>query len=141
MPEIIFADTSFLVAFHNKRDDRHKEARAFINDYIINQTPVAFIITDYIFDETITTIMKQGGKSLAIDTAKKIYESPAIRIISITSEIFNKAYQTFIDYRDQLWSFTDCTSICLLSSLQINMKVAAYDSHFQTAGLEVVTLP
>ena len=84
--------------------------------------------------------MKQGGKNLAIDIAKKIYESSAIKIIPVTSEIFNKAYQMFIDYQDQLWSFTDCTSICFLRTRKINIKVAAYDSHFQTAGLEVITL-
>jgi len=139
MPEIIFADTSFLVAFHNKRDDRHKEARAFIQNYIVNRIPVAFTVTDYIFDETITTIMKQGGKALAIETAKKIYNSPSVKIFPVNSEIFNLAYKMFIDYHDQLWSFTDCASICFLRSQKIKIKVAAYDSHFAAAGFNIIT--
>lgn len=140
MPEIIFADTSFLVAFYNKKDDKHKEARTFIQKHIDQRIPVAFVITDYIFDETVTTIMKQGGKSLAIDIAKKLYESPSIKILSINSEVFNKAYGMFIHYHDQLWSFTDCTSICFLKNLRANIRVAAFDSHFVAAGFDVVTI-
>lgn len=139
MPEIVFADTSFLVAYYNKKDDNHETARAFIHNYIENKTRVAFIITDYIFDETVTTIMKQGGKDLAIDIAKKLYESPPIKIFPINSEIFNLAYDMFINYHDQMWSFTDCTSFCFLKGYQLNMNVATFDSHFIAAGFNVVT--
>lgn len=72
MPGIVFADTSFLVAYYNKKDDKHALARTFAQDCMIRKVPIAFLITDYIFDETVTTIMKQGGKDLAIDIAKKI---------------------------------------------------------------------
>jgi predicted nucleic acid-binding protein len=84
--------------------------------------------------------MKQGGKIRAVAIAKKLYESPSIKIFPVNSEVFNKAYETFIHYQDQLWSFTDCTSICFLKNLQATEKVAAFDSHFITAGFDVVTL-
>lgn len=138
MQKIIFADTSFLVAYHNKRDDKHTEARAFIKKHIDNQIPVVFIITDYIFDETVTTIMKQGGKTLAVDIAIRIYESPSIKIFPVNSEIFNGAYKMFIDYHDQLWSFTDCTSFCFLKNYKDKIGVAAFDQHFVAAGFDVV---
>lgn len=78
MSEIIFADTSFLVAFYNKKDDKHSIARLLVQNFIHHQTSVAFLIIDYIFDETLTTVMRQGGKNLAVDIAQKIYESPSI---------------------------------------------------------------
>ena len=139
MQEIVFADTSFLVAYHNKKDDKHKKARDFIQNYIEQQIPVIFIITDYIFDETVTTLMKQGGKELAIDIAEKMIESPTIIILPINSEIFNLAYAMFIGYRDQLWSFTDCTSFCFLKNYPATIKTAAFDRHFIAAGFTIVT--
>jgi predicted nucleic acid-binding protein len=139
MPEVIFADTSFLVAFYNRKDDRHVGARAFIQRYIADRTPVAFSITDYIFDETVTTIMKQGGKTLAIDVAQKIYQSPTIKIFPIDGETFNSAYDMFTQYRDQMWSFTDCASFCFLNSLSPRPKVAAFDGHFAAAGFTIIT--
>ena len=50
MSEIIFADTSFLIAFYNKKDDKHPTARLLVQNLIHHRTSVAFIITDYIFD-------------------------------------------------------------------------------------------
>jgi predicted nucleic acid-binding protein len=50
----IFADTSFLVAFYNKRDKNYQEARNFISESDKN---IAFIISDYIFDEVLTVLL------------------------------------------------------------------------------------
>ncbi|OHC06253.1 MAG: hypothetical protein A2545_02430 [Planctomycetes bacterium RIFOXYD2_FULL_41_16] len=138
MSEIIFADTSFLIAFYNKKDDKHPTARLLVQNLIHQQTSVAFIITDYIFDETLTTVMRQGGKNLAVDIARKIYESPSIKIFPIDSEIFNLSYDMFINYRDQMWSFTDCTSFCFLRRYKDALKVAAFDRHFIAAGFHVI---
>ena len=138
MSEIIFADISFLIAFYNKKDDKHPTARLLVQNLIHQQTSVAFIITDYIFDETLTTVMRQGGKNLAVDIARKIYESPSIKIFPIDSEIFNLSYDMFINYRDQMWSFTDCTSFCFLRRYKDALKVAAFDRHFIAAGFHVI---
>ncbi len=138
MSEIIFADTSFLIAFYNKKDDKHSSARLLIQKLIHRQTPVSFIITDDIFDETLTTVMRQGGKNLAVDIARKIYESPSIKIIPINSEIFSLSYEMFTNYRDQMWSFTDCTSFCFLRRHTSILKVAAFDRHFLAAGFYVI---
>src|SRR3972149_4673998 len=96
MTRTFFADTSFIV------------------DLIRKKETVRFIITDYIFDETLTTILNRGGKQLAIEVATKIYTSPTISIATINREIFSKAYELFVGYADQEWSFTDCCSITFL---------------------------
>ena len=132
MSEIIFADTSFLIAFYNKKDDKHPTARLLVQNLIHHRTSVAFIITDYIFDETLTTVMRKGGKNLAVDIARKIYESPSIKTFPIDSEIFNLSYEMLINYRDQMWSFTDCTSFCFLRRYKDALKVAAFGPPFHS---------
>ncbi|MBI4389691.1 MAG: hypothetical protein HY580_05875 [Nitrospinae bacterium] len=56
MKQTFFADTSFLVAFYNSRDDHHRQARDFIADLSKRKANTGFIITDYIFDETLTDL-------------------------------------------------------------------------------------
>lgn len=140
MTQTFFADTSFLVAFYNSHDDHHQEARAFIAQLTERKVTVQFLITDYIFDETLTTILNRGGKRLAIEAARKIFSSPSISILTVDAEMFSKAYELFIGYADQDWSFTDCSSIAFLKEHFQNrpVPVATFDRHFAVAGLETV---
>ena len=140
MTRTFFADTSFLVAFYNVRDDNHKTARNFIAELIRKKETVRFLITDYIFDETLTTILNRGGKQLAIEAAGKMFHSPTISIATINPEIFSKAYKLFVGYADQEWSFTDCSSIAFLKEYFRGrvIHVAAFDNHFVTAGFRTV---
>ncbi len=140
MTQTFFADTSFLVAFYNTRDDHHPQARTFIAGLSESEDPSEFLITDYIFDETLTTILNRSGKRLAIEAAKKIYSSPNIPIITISPEVFSAAYELFIRYADQEWSFTDCTSIALLREhfQKRPIPVATFDQHFRAAGFRTV---
>jgi predicted nucleic acid-binding protein len=142
MTRTFFADTSFLVAFYNAHDDHHREARAFIAGLIELEERAEFFITDYIFDETLTTILNRAGKLLAIGAAKKIYSSPSISIVTISPEVFSKAYELFIRYADQEWSFTDCTSISLLREHfpKRLIPVATFDQHFRAAGFQTVPM-
>ena len=140
MTQTFFTDTSFLVAFYNTRDDHHQQARTFIAGLIEFEESAEFLIIYYIFDETLTTILNRSGKRLAIDAAKKIYSSLNIPIITISPEVFSAAYELFIRYADQEWSFTDCTSIALLKEhfQKRPMQVATFDQHFRAAGFRTV---
>lgn len=136
----LFADTSFLVAFYNVHDDHHEQARGFIAGLMERRETSRFLITDYIFDETLTTILNRGGKRLAIEAAEKIFSSPSISIVTIDAEIFRKAYGLFTHYADQEWSFTDCSSIAFLRRhfQKRPIPVATFDHHFTAAGFQTV---
>ena len=136
MTQTFFADTSFLVAFYNIRDRHHLPARAFIAKLSERKESVHFLITDYIFDETLTTILSRGGKQLAMDAGQRIFTSTIITIQTIDEKLFRQAYEIFIRYADQEWSFTDCSSIAFLKKHPHPISVAAFDRHFVTAGFQ-----
>jgi uncharacterized protein len=140
MTHTFFADTSFLIAFYNIRDDHHAAAKELIAKFIERKENVQFHITDYIFDETLTTILNRGGKHLALDAAKKILASPSISLHMINTEIFRNAYDIFVRYADQEWSFTDCSSIAYLKHRfkRSRIQVATFDHHFEAAGFQIV---
>ena len=50
----IFLDTSFLVAFYNKKDKNHSEARRLISEA---DKHTSFVISDYVFDEILTVLL------------------------------------------------------------------------------------
>jgi len=131
----IFVDTSFLVAFYNKRDKDHQEARNFISESDKN---IAFIISDYIFDEVLTVLLVRGGKSLSIEAGRKILEDDRIDLLQIDEEIFQKTWLIYHGFQDKEWSFTDCTSYVLMKNLSINTG-ASFDDHFNQFGF--ITVP
>ena len=132
---VVFIDTSFLVAFYNKRDKNHKKARNFISEADKN---MAFIITDYIFDEVLTVLLVRGGKSLSIEAGRRILEDERIGLLQIDEEIFQKAWLIYQGFEDKEWSFTDCISYVLMKNLSIDTG-ASFDDHFNQFGF--ITVP
>jgi len=131
----IFLDTSFLVAFYNKRDKNHQKARRFISK---SDKSMAFLISDYIFDEVLTVLLVRGGKSLSIEAGRKILEDERIDLFQIDEEIFQKAWMVYQGFQDKEWSFTDCASYVLMKNLSIDTG-ASFDDHFNQFGF--ITVP
>jgi len=131
----IFLDTSFLVAFYNRRDKDHLKARRFISE--VKEGSI-FIISDYIFDETLTVLLVRGGKPLSIEAGRKILEDERIYLLQIDEEVFQKAWLVYRSYQDKKWSFTDCTSYVLMKNLSVNIG-ASFDGHFNQFGF--ITVP
>ena len=54
----------------------------------------------------------------------------------MSPEIRESAWQIFLDYDDQEFSFTDCTSFALMRLKNIQ-DAFTFDGHFQTMGFAV----
>lgn len=137
--ELIFLDTSLLVAYYNADDTNHTKARELIRD--IEGKRVVFLISDYIFDEILTVLLVRAGKEMAIKVCNAILrdtELGNIRLIHINEEVFTKAAMIFVQFVDKKWSFTDCTSYVLMKSKGIT-KCASFDEHFSQFGFDVLT--
>ena len=83
----IFLDTSFLVAFYNKRDQNHSQAWKFISETDIG---ISFIISDYIFDEVLTVLLVRGGKPLSIEAGRMILEDDRIDLLQMDEHVFQR---------------------------------------------------
>jgi len=133
--ERVFLDASFLIAYHNRKDENHKKAVKWIRD--IRKKKVRFVISDYIFDEILTVLLVRGSKELSVSAGRKILESGFVTLIQVDNAVFNKAWRIYQNYSDKNWSFTDCTSYVLMKGLGI-LKGASFDEHFKQFGFEVV---
>ena len=93
--------------------------------------------TDYVTDETLTTIRFRLGLDAAEAWWLTIDGSARLRIESIDEARKERALSLFFRYRDKSFSFTDCCSFVLMRELQTR-RALTLDHHFRQTGFEVV---
>lgn len=112
----ILLDTSFLIAYHNKKDEHHKRARQI--------DPEDGIINDYVFNETVNLVMVRNDHRKAVDYSQFLRK--ALRIVRVSKPIFDEAAEKFEDHEV---SFTDASIAATAEKIGIN-QVAAFDEDF-----------
>ena len=95
------------------------------------------VTTDYVVDETLTTIRFRLGLDAAEAWWRQIEGSTRLRIESVGEARRERARSLFFGYRDKDVSFTDCCSFVVMRDLRIR-RVLTLDHHFRQMGFEVV---
>ena len=93
--------------------------------------------TDYVIDETLTTIRFRLGLNAAEAWWRQIDGSARLRIESIDELRRERARALFFGYRDKEFSFTDCCSFVLMRELGIH-RALTLDHHFRQMGFVVI---
>lgn len=135
----IFLDTGIFVAFHNRKDENHDRARTIINEVVNGKFGVAYT-SDYVFDEAVTVALARTRRSdAAIAVGKMILgelTKPFTIILKVDNDVFEKSWKIFTDYSRQGLSFTDCTSLTLIRSRNIE-RIASFDAMFEGSAQRV----
>ena len=130
----LFIDTAGWMAMADAKDPRHKKSAQF-RDQSLEQGAV-LVTSNYIIDETLTSIRMRLGIDPAIRWWGQISESLRCNVEWITPDRAEKALHFFFRWQDQFFSFTDCTSFTLMRELSIENVMTA-DHHFITAGFQI----
>ena len=128
----IFVDTSAWYALVDSDDADHKTAAAFLAS---NTMPL--ITTNFIFSETVTLIRYRIGHEAARSFGQKLMESSFVRVIAVTSADEERAWDIFSKYRDQDFSFVDCTSFAVMERMKLS-RAFGFDRHFSVMRYAVV---
>lgn len=128
---MIFGDTSAIVAYFDRNDLRHNESKR-IFDKIVKER-IKILVTDYIFDECITTILSRVGHYNALKAGEFILSSGIIKFVWLDESLKLKAWEFFKKHSDKQYSFTDCTSFVVMKEMKVN-HFFAFDDHFAKAG-------
>ena len=127
----VFVDTSALVALFDRKDDNHQKAKTVLEKITGDRIPM--LITDYIFDECITTVQSVAGHHTAMIVGEFILGSKIIEIVWLDKQTKVKAWEHFKKHSDKIFSFTDCTSFVLMKELRVD-KYFSFDSDVKQAG-------
>jgi len=130
---MIFVDTGAWYASLVPTDPDHAKAAQWV---AANNAPL--LTTDYVIDETLTLLRVRGERKRALLVGARFFRHELADIHKITVADLNLAWETFEQFQDKNWSFTDCTSKIVMD--QLGIKVAfAFDHHFRQFGtIEVV---
>ena len=132
--EKAFIDTTFWIAFLNRRDQFHKEAEDYFK---VALQRYKILTSTFIVYETITFInCLLKNHQLAIDFLDRIEEAQAlghINVLNVTDGIQEEALNLFRKIEDKDLSFIDCISFTLMKKEGIR-KALTFDAHFEQIG-------
>lgn len=133
LPQSLFIDAGAWYALFHQRDKYHQQARAFFES--LKGQSIRLVTSDYIFDEALTLLRYHAGYPIARQFGEHFRQSKVI-CETITPEVQENAWQIFLDYDDQEFSFTDCTSFAIMRMKHIQ-DVFTFDAHFQVLGFHL----
>jgi uncharacterized protein len=130
---MIFVDTGAWFASVVPSDRDHVTVTHWLN-----QNTQLLITSDYIVDETLTLLKARGQALRAMAMGEQFFRGTLASISYLSDADIILSWQTFHQFSDKEWSFTDCTSKVLIDKLHLQ-QAFAFDHHFHQFGsVEVV---
>ena len=131
-----FYDTWAFLGLANSRDRHHQlcvEA-----DRRLEEEGYVAITSDYIFDETLTSLHAAAGPTVAVTFADLMLNrviAEELLFVQVNRERQQKALELFrrLCRSERRLSFTDCTSFAVMQELECRIAFTA-DRHFHRAG-------
>jgi len=131
---MIFIDTNVIISYVNEDDSKHSEAKLLLKN-IIEGDFGEYIISDYIFDETVTICELRVNKDESIRLGNFLFEN--LNIIKITDKLFSDSWKIFKE--NNKLSFTDCSNIAIMKAFGIK-KIATFDKSFnKIKDIEIIS--
>ena len=128
---VIVLDTGFIMAVRNEDDENHDKAKRTFEKEIITGKFGKIIVTDYVFDETMTLILNRiKKKSFAEKTRDFLLKTKKIVFYFIDDKIFAETLENYFKYFENGLSFTDCTFISLANVFKNrSFYIATFDGN------------
>ena len=138
----VFIDTWGWLALGDRKEKRHQEIKAWYSTIHLNAGMI--YTSDYVLDETFTLLFRRLDYKKAIHSLESIQDSVNknfIKIIWMNPSRFEKAKELRRKFSDKpLISFTDLTSMAIMSEFEIN-NILTEDNHFLQVGLGFKRIP
>ena len=93
--------------------------------------------SDYILDETITTVLVRGNRQQSIMAGKALLTSQLIQLVYVAPEYLMRTWELYQKYKDKKFSFTDVSCFAIMENFKIH-KAFSFDHEFVQAGIELV---
>jgi predicted nucleic acid-binding protein len=132
----LFVDTSAFVALANEADRNHTAAKKLLRS--AGKKRRALVTSTYVVDETLTVVRMHLGHPAAVKVGEALMLSAWCRVVDVGGETREAAWQIFVRYADQTFSFTDCTSFALMRAMGLGEAFTFDLRDFRAAGFGVV---
>lgn len=126
-----FCDTSALIALFNPDDPNHQKAI----DIVKRESKRIFMISNYIFAETVTMLSQRTDKETSIRSGEHIKKT--YHIITLDKDSEDLAWDIFKKQKSKNVSFVDCTTFALFKKGVFD-KAFSFDKDFKTNHIPLV---
>ena len=127
-----FVDTSFVIALINKSDQYDSQALKLAARF--DKRPL--ITTDAVLLE-IGNALARNFKAQSVEIIEYFITSDEIRVVSLSSDLFRRAFELYRSHADKSWGLVDCISFIVMKDLKLTQSLTA-DRDFEQAGFEVL---
>jgi predicted nucleic acid-binding protein len=136
---LLFVDSSAFVALVDQGDKNHSRAARFLKSLSRARRPL--ITSTDVADEVITLVRMRLGHPVAVRAGEAILESSWCRLLEIDAALREGAWRIFKRFDDQTFSFTDCTSLAIMTALDIGEAFTFDRRDFGAAGFTALPAP
>ncbi len=131
----IFLDTSFAVALVSGKDAFHRVANSWSEK--VESSGIQVITTQAIMLEIGNALSKSAFRRIGIGMLNHFENDSKTQIISLTDELYDKAFELFSKRPDKEWGLVDCISFIVMQEQEITDALTA-DEHFTQAGFRAL---
>lgn len=127
----VFADTFFYLALLDKTDLAHRESLEK------SKTAGIIVTTEFILLELGNACARAEDHADFLALVAGMRASQRVKIIPLSSELFNAGLDRMHERPDKDWSLIDCISFVVMENEGINDALTA-DQHFNQAGFKAL---
>lgn len=128
----VLVDTSAFYALADRSDEHHARARKALSRFAREGREL--LTTSFVIDETLTLVRMRLGHAQAVSLGERLMSSGWCRLIEISTELRQNAWEIFVRHADQTFSFTDCTSFAVMRAMRIAEAFTFDRADFAAAG-------
>ena len=126
---MIFVDTSFWIAFRNRRDARHPDALRLMEVH----GDAGLITTNHVRGETWTYLRRRAGHRSAVGFLDALASSPRVAVDHVEPAMEDDATVWLRQHDEREYSFVDATSFAVMRRRRVRQAMA-FDGDFSAAG-------
>ncbi len=127
----LFADTFYFLALVNGNDAHHSVAVRF------DTTQSSLLTTSWVLTEVGDALSASENKAAFLKLLDLLQESPDVRIVPPSAELFERGVAFYRKRVDKDWSLTDCISFVVMEDEKVSAALTG-DRHFEQAGFRAL---
>lgn len=132
---IVFADTGYWIAVLNPRDPLRLKAREISSSL----SPLRIVTSEIVLVELLNDFASRGTylRKAAVALIEQLYRNLNVTVVPQSSIQFKEVLSLYSQREDKAWSYTDCSSFCIMQQRSIT-EALAHDKHFEQAGFKAL---
>ncbi|HYH86290.1 MAG TPA: PIN domain-containing protein [Pyrinomonadaceae bacterium] len=135
MNRVVFLDTSYAIALSAPADQFNESAVRVAEQ--IESDGVSIVTTRAITLEIGNALSKLRYRRAAMELLNSLEDDPAVEIVPLTEDLYERARQLYSSRADKEWGLTDCVSFVVMQERSLNEALTA-DEHFRQAGFKAL---